>query len=86
VDEGILVTSFVMGVGHSNMLTGEFSVVAPSAFLLNNGEIKHPLESITIAGNFFQSLKSIIDVGSDVRITSVGKTPSLTIEDLTVSG
>jgi PmbA protein len=86
VDEGVLVTDFVMGSGHANMTTGEFSVVAPSAFMIENGEVKFPLEPITIAGNFFHSLKNIVKAGSDSRITSVGKIPSLTIENLTVSG
>ncbi len=86
VDEGILITDFVMGVGHSNKITGEFSVVAPNAFFVKSGEIKHPLEPVTVAGNFFNSLKKMTDIGSDPKVTSVGKIPSLTIEDLTVSG
>jgi len=86
VDEGILVTDFIMGAGHSNVVTGEFSVVAPNAYLIKNGEVKHPLESVTIAGNFFHSLKNVTEIGSDSKITDVGKIPSITIKDLTVSG
>jgi len=86
VDEGVLITAFVMGAGHANVTTGEFSVVATNAYMIKNGQIKHPLEPITIAGNFFHSLKDITRVGSDYKITSVGKIPSLTIEDMTVSG
>jgi len=86
VDEGILVTDFVMGCGHANLTAGEFSVVAPSAFLIEKGEVKNPLEPVTIAGNFFNSLKSITKVGSDSKITGYGKIPSLIIEDLSVSG
>ena len=86
VDEGVLITGFVMGVLHANATTGEFSVVAPNAFIIKSGGIEHPLEPITIAGNFFHSLQNITKVGSDPKITSVGKIPSLIIEDLTVSG
>ena len=86
VDEGILVTDFVMGSGHSNMTTGEFSVVAPSAFLIKKGEVKNPLEPVTIAGNFFSSLNNITHIGSDSTITGSGKIPSLTMDDLSVSG
>ena len=86
VKEGILVTDFVMGAGHANVTTGEFSVVAPSAFLIKSGEVKQPLEPITIAGNFFHSLKDITDIGSDPRITSIGKIPSIVVQNLTVSG
>jgi len=86
VKEGILVTDFVMGAGHANVTTGEFSVVAPNAFLIKSGKVKQPLEPITIAGNFFHSLKDITDIGSDPRITSIGKIPSMTVQNLTVSG
>lgn len=86
VGEGVLVTDFIMGAGHANVITGEFSVVAPNAFMIENGEVKRPLEPLTIAGNFFHSLKNIEQVGSDSRITSIGKIPSLIIKDLTVSG
>jgi len=86
VDEGILVTDFVMGSGHANMITGEFSVVAPNAFLIEKGEVKNPLEPVTIAGNFFNSLKNITYIGSDSRITGFGKIPSLVMDDLSVSG
>jgi len=75
-----------MGAGHANMTTGEFSVVAPNAFLIKKGEIKNPLEPITIAGNFVNSLKNTTSIGSDSTITGSGKIPSLIMEDLSVSG
>lgn len=93
VDEGILITTMIMGAIHANRITGEFSVVAPNAFFIKNGEIKYALEPVTIAGNFFHSLEKITKVGSDSRImfpwhprASAGKIPSLIIEDLTISG
>ena len=86
VDEGILVTGMVMGAGHANRITEAFSVVAPNAFFVKNGEIRYALEPVTIAGNFFHSLKRITKVGSDWQIMSVGRIPSLIIEDLTISG
>jgi PmbA protein len=86
VDEGVLITDMVMGIGHANTITGEFSVVAPNSFLIKNGEVVNPLEPITIAGNFFQALKDIQEVGSDTRLLPMGKIPSVVIEGLTVSG
>ncbi len=86
VDKGILVTDFVMGSGHANMTTGEFSVVAPSAFLIEKGEIRNPLEPLTIASNFFSSLRNVTSIGSDTKITDAGKIPSLIMDDLSVSG
>ncbi|NIP67053.1 TldD/PmbA family protein, partial [Candidatus Bathyarchaeota archaeon] len=86
VEEGILITDMVMGVGHANTITGEFSVVAPSAFQVEQGEILHPLEPVTVAGNFFQALKRVVRIGSDTRLLTVGKIPSMILGGLTVSG
>lgn len=86
VDKGILITDFVMGIGHANTITGEFSVVAPSAFLVENGEIIRPLEPVTVAGNFFHALKNVQKIGCDMRLLGVGKIPSILIGELTVSG
>ncbi|MCZ2808652.1 MAG: TldD/PmbA family protein [Candidatus Bathyarchaeota archaeon] len=86
VDKGILITDFVMGIGHANTITGEFSVVAPSAFLVEKGEIIRPLEPVTVAGNFFHALKNVQKIGCDTRLLGVGKIPSILIGELTVSG
>ncbi len=86
VGEGVLITDFVMGIGHANTITGEFSVVSPSAFLVRKGEVVNPLEPITIAGNFFHSLKRVQEVGHDLRLLDIGKIPSIVISELTVSG
>lgn len=86
VEEGILITDFVMGVDHANTITGEFSVVVPSPFLIQKGEVVKPLEPLTVAGNFFHSLKAIQKIGCDSRLLDIGKIPSIVIQDLTVSG
>jgi len=86
VDKGVLITGGVMGVGHANTITGEFSVVAPNAFLIEKGGIVNPLEPITVAGNFFHALKKVQKVGCDTRLLEIGKIPSIIIGDLTVSG
>lgn len=86
VDEGVLITDWVMGVGHANTITGEFSVVAPNAFLVKKGEIVNPLEPITVAGNFFHCLKNVQEIGCDARLLHMGKISSVVIGDLTVSG
>jgi PmbA protein len=86
VDEGVLITDMVMGIGHANTITGEFSVVAPNAFLIEKGEIVNPLEPVTIAGNFFHALKNVWEIGCDTRLLPMGKIPSIVIGELTVSG
>jgi PmbA protein len=90
VDKGILITS--MGGLHSgtNTVSGDFSVSA-EGFLIENGKISRPLEQITVAGNFYQLLKGIEIVGSDLLFPSQGGAggvgmPSLLVNGLTISG
>ncbi len=86
VDEGVLITDMVMGAINANTTTGEFSVVSPNSFLIEKGEITTPLEPVTIAGNLFQALRRVQNIGCDARLQEMGKIPSIIIEDLTVSG
>ncbi|MHA1212555.1 MAG: TldD/PmbA family protein, partial [Candidatus Heimdallarchaeota archaeon] len=49
IDKGVYVTDFVMGMGHSNLISGDFSIVATAAYHIEKGEITHALNPITIA-------------------------------------
>jgi PmbA protein len=86
IDKGIYVTENIMGLGHSNLISGDFSIVATSAYLIEKGEIKHPLDSITIAGNLYKSYKNIIQIGSDSQLLPSVKTPSIVFDGFTVNG
>ncbi len=81
-DRAVLARYELMGAGHSNWLTGDFSVVATNAYLVENGEVKHPLRPTTIAGNIYEAFRNVVDVGSDLRLDSQGKVPSLKISRL----
>jgi len=83
---GILVTGFVMGMGHSDLISGDFSVVVPNPFLIEDGQTKYALEPVTIAGNLYESLKQITDIGADSLLTPFAFTPTLAFEGFTVSG
>ncbi|NHJ32981.1 MAG: TldD/PmbA family protein [Asgard group archaeon] len=86
IDKGVYIMDYVMGMIHSNQISGDFSVVSPAAFLIEKGEITSPLTPITIAGNFFKSYLNIRDFGSDVKILQSVKTPSIVFDGFTVSG
>ncbi|MEA2071715.1 MAG: TldD/PmbA family protein [Asgard group archaeon] len=86
IDKGIYIMDNVMGLGHSNLISGDFSIVATSSYLIEDGEIKHPLESLTIAGNLYKSLKNIQAMGSDIELFQSVKTPSVVFEGFTVNG
>ncbi|MHA1555657.1 MAG: TldD/PmbA family protein [Candidatus Heimdallarchaeota archaeon] len=86
IDKGVYVMDSVMGMGHSNLISGDFSVVATSAYLIEKGEISHPLEPITIAGNLYKSFKDIQTIGSDSKLLQAVKTPSILFDGFTVVG
>jgi len=84
VELGVYVRGDLMGLGHANYVTGDFSVVATNAFLVRRGSIEHPLPPTTIAGNFYEMLKTA-RVGSDLRLSPIGKIPSILVSGLTAA-
>jgi PmbA protein len=82
IAEGILVRYSLMGVGHSNFISGDFGVVASNAFYIKNKTVVHPLDPIMIAGNVYNALKEL-EVGSDIRLSFIGKIPSVLVSNLT---
>ncbi len=79
---GVVVTS-LMGQG-VNIVNGDYSRGA-SGFYVRNGEIVHPVEEITIAGNLAPMLRSIVAVGSDIDTQSSLWTGSVLLGDMTVA-
>ncbi|MHA2138809.1 MAG: TldD/PmbA family protein [Candidatus Hodarchaeales archaeon] len=86
IGNGILVTDFLMGMMHSNLISGDFSIVSPSSFVIENGEVKHPVEAVTIAGNLYSAFNHIISFGNENQLTFMGKVPSIAFDGFTVSG
>ncbi|MCB1725437.1 MAG: metalloprotease PmbA [Chromatiaceae bacterium] len=83
MDRGVLVTE-LMGHG-TNMVTGDYSRGA-AGFWVEGGEIRYPIEEITIAGNLRDMFGQLAAVGSDDDIPSSIKTGSWLIERMTVGG
>lgn len=86
VSNGIYVTD-VQGLHAGlNAISGDFSLSA-SGFLIENGKITKPVHEMTIAGNFFDVLQTIVGVGNDLDFgpSNVGS-PTLWVESLTVAG
>ena len=86
INKGILITNNLLGMGHSDLISGDFSIVAPSSFKVENGEITTPLEPISVAGNLYKAFNQIINMGNDLELTPHGKIPSIAFEGFTVSG
>ena len=80
---GIVITD-LMGQG-VDLLTGNYSRGA-AGFYFENGERKHAVEEITVAGNLKDMFKNIALVGNDYDDRFKIKSGSLLIPDMTISG
>jgi PmbA protein len=81
--KGVLVTELL---GHGiNPVTGDYSRGA-AGFWVDNGEIQHAVEEITVAGNVKDMLLGICGVGKDVIVRGSKQSGSLLIDRMTVAG
>jgi PmbA protein len=83
MDRGLLVTE-LLGQG-INYVTGDYSRGA-AGFWVENGEIVHPVEEITIAGNLAEMFRNIAAVGNDVVVRGSKQLGSLLVEEMKVAG
>jgi PmbA protein len=85
--KAILIRDFPMGIFHSLVATGEFSCVAGSAYLIENGEMKSSVEPVSIAGNYYEGYEKIRTIGGDNWPLPWGvDIPSIVFDDFTVVG
>jgi len=80
---GLVVTE-LMGQG-INGVTGDYSRGA-SGFWVEGGEIAHPVQEVTIAGNLKDLYLDIQAVGADVDRRGVIQSGSLLIGRMTIAG
>jgi len=84
ISRGMLLTSLV-GMHTANPVSGDFSVGA-TGFLIENGQLTHPVKGVAIAGNVIDLFKNIEMIGDDRRFYSSVGAPSLKISALEISG
>ena len=80
---GLYVTELI-GQGF-NPVTGDYSRGAAGMWI-ENGELAHPVEEITIAANFAQMLRDIDAIGSDLIWLGATAAPTLRIARMTIAG
>ena len=84
--DGLVITQLDGLHAGANVTSGDFSLLS-KGYLLEDGKRVRPVEQITIAGNFYELLKNIRAVGSDLVFPGSGVgAPSLDVGELTVSG
>ena len=80
---GLLVTELL---GHGvNYVTGDYSRGA-AGFWVEKGEIAHPVEGITIAGNLRDMFRNVAAVGNDVLVRGSKQVGSILVEQMKVAG
>ena len=80
---GLLVTELIgQGV---NYVTGDYSRGA-FGYWVENGQIQHAVQEITIAGNLADMLRQIVAVGSDAYTRGAKRTGSVLIEQMSIAG
>jgi PmbA protein len=80
---GLLVTELIgQGV---NYVTGDYSRGA-FGYWVEQGEICHAVQEVTIAGNLADMLRQIVAVGADTMTRGSKSTGSILIEQMAIAG
>lgn len=86
IGDGLLITEVEGLHAGANAVSGDFSLLS-KGFTVEDGKRCRAVEQITIAGNFFEMLKNVRAVGSDLRFPSGGVgAPSVDVGVLSVAG
>lgn len=83
VKAGLYVTS-LMGFG-TNIVTGDYSRGAAGLWI-ENGQLTHAVEEVTIAGNLGEMLKNITAIGNDLVFRGSVASPTLRVDGMTIAG
>ncbi len=86
MENGLVITDVSGLHAGANAISGDFSLIA-QGYTVKNGKKDLPVDRITVAGNFFQLLKNIREVGNDLFFpgSSTGS-PSVDIGEIAVAG
>jgi PmbA protein len=83
VKHGLYVLS-TMGFG-VNLVTGDYSQGA-SGLWIEDGELTHAVEEITIAGNLKEMFRNVSAIGNDLEFRGAGAVPTVRIDGMTIAG
>lgn len=83
IRQGLYVTELI-GSG-INIVTGDYSRGAAGLWI-ENGEFAYPVSEVTIAANLLEMLAGISEIGSDLEFRGSTASPTLVIEEMTISG
>ncbi|MBR5109506.1 MAG: TldD/PmbA family protein [Clostridia bacterium] len=84
--DGLVITEVSGLHAGANAVSGDFSLIA-QGYTVKDGKKDKPVEQITVAGNFYQLLKNIRALGSDLTFpgSPIGS-PSVDVGEIAVAG
>lgn len=83
---GLLITSLMGLHAGANAVSGDFSLSA-EGFLVEGGKIGRPVEQITVAGNFYELLRTIEGMADALYFSSGGiGAPSVLVRGMDIAG
>lgn len=89
LSDGFMITEVTGLHAGANAATGDFSLLS-KGYLIENGKRTRPVSGVTVSGNFYELLKNIKAVGSDVYKNPFGAaivTPSVLLDrPLSIAG
>lgn len=89
VGDGLLITDLAGLHAGANQISGDFSLSA-KGYCIEGGKLGRAVDQITVAGNFFDLLKNVEAVGSDLKFGFPGAScvgsPTLLLTKLSVAG
>lgn len=87
--DGLYITELKGLHAGADSVTGDFSIES-AGFVVKNGKLTCPVHSFTVAGNFFELLKSVSGVADNVEMSlpavSCTAAPDLLVKGLSVAG
>ncbi len=87
VSNGVYINSLSGLHAGANAITGDFSLQS-AGFMIENGKKTTAVKSFTVAGNFYELLKNIKAVASNLELPGMARfgAPSVLVEGLSVAG
>lgn len=83
---GVKLTGISGGHAGADSITGDFSLQA-EGYWLEDGQVTHPLDVFTVAGNFLTLLSSIEALGNEIEWTSDATgAPAVRVMELAIGG
>lgn len=83
IKRGVMINRFS---GNVNPVNGDFSGVVKGGHLIKNGSIVCPVKEVMVAGNIFDSLKSISDISRERKKIFDSFLPYITVEGISFTG